>query len=267
MNKVATVSFFFLIASALIYADVQIVAHRGASGYAPENSIAAFKLSWELGADAIEADFRLTKDGEIVCIHDETTEKLATENLDVEQSSSEQLRSLRLLNKYDPKYDDQKIPTLSEVLAIVPEGKRIYIELKSASKIVPPLIKCLQLSNLSVEQICVISFDADVIRLLKSLEPKYETALLVNFKRSGLKLKPTVDEVIEYTETVGCEGISVKAHPLLSPDFGGRVKSAGYKFHVWTVDVPTLAEEMRRRGADSITTNYPDRIRQHLLSR
>lgn len=267
MNKVITVSFFFLIASALIHADVQIVAHRGASGYAPENSIAAFELSWALGADAIEADFRLTQDGEIVCIHDETTEKLATGKLNVERSSSEQLRSLRLLNKHDSKYDDQKIPTLGEVLAIVPVGKRIYIELKSDSKIVLPLIKCLQSSNLAVEQICIISFDADVIRHLKSLEPKYETALLINFKKSGLKLKPTIEEVLERAKAVGCEGISVKAHPLLSIDFGGRVKAAGFNFHVWTVDVPTWAEEMHRRGADSITTNYPDRIRQHLLSK
>lgn len=247
-------------------AEVLVVAHRGASGYAPENSLAAFELAWELGADAIEGDFRLTADGEIVCIHDITTEKLADKKINVEQSTLPQVLELELKNRHDPKYDSLKVPTLEQVLATVPDGKRIYIELKSDVRIVPPLIELLGASALDPNQIFIICFDEDVVRQLKSLVPQYQAAWLVNFKKRGLRLEPNVDEVIKRAATIQCDGISVKAHPLLSLDFGKKVKAAGYSFHVWTVDQPDWAEEMLRRGAESITTNYPDRIRQHLTN-
>jgi glycerophosphoryl diester phosphodiesterase len=245
-------------------AEVLVVAHRGASGYAPENSLAAFELAWELGADAIEGDFRLTADDKIVCIHDITTEKLADKKINVEQSTLAQVLELELKNRHGPKYDSLKVPTLEQVLASVPSGKRIYIELKSDVRIVPPLIEVLRASALNPNQIFIICFDEEVVRRLKSLVPQYKAAWLVNFKKRGLRLEPNVDEVIKKAATIQCDGISVKAHPLLRSDFGTKVKAAGYSFHVWTVDQPDWAEEMLRRGAESITTNYPDRIRQHL---
>ena len=248
-----------------MFAEVLIVAHRGASGYAPENSLAAFELAWEQGADAIEGDFRLTKDGAVVCIHDATTERLADRRIHVEESTLAEVLKLKLKNPYGSEYDGQKVPTLKEVLATVPVGKRIYIELKSDVQIVRPVVDLVRGSGLESNQIFFISFDADVVRQFKTLVPQYQTAWLVNFKKRGLKLEPSIDDVIQKAATIQCDGISVKAHPLLSPEFGQKVKEVGYSFHVWTVDQPAWAAEMLRRGVDSITTNYPDRIRQHLF--
>lgn len=258
--------FSIFMISVSMFAEVLVVAHRGASGYAPENLLAAFELAWELGADAIEGDFRLTKDGEIVCIHDMTTEKLADRKIKVEQSILAEVLELQLKNRHGPKYDGQKVPTLEQVLATVPVSKAIYIELKSDVKIVQPLIEVLQASGLDPNQIFIICFDAEVVQRLKSLVPEYKAAWLVNFKKRGLSLSPKVDEVLKSAEAIRCDGISVKAHPLLSMDFGAQVKAAGYSFHVWTVDQPAWADEMVRRGAESITTNYPDRIRQHFTN-
>ena len=89
----AVTSSFFACVLAL-YAEPLVVAHRGASRDAPENTLAAFKLAWEQGADAIEGDFLLTKDNKIVCIHDKSTGRLADRKLIVKESTLSQLREL-----------------------------------------------------------------------------------------------------------------------------------------------------------------------------
>src|SRR5689334_354029 len=107
-----------------------VVAHRGASHEAPENTLAAFRLAWEQGADAIEGDFYLTRDREIVCIHDDNTKRTSGEDLSVAASTLAQLRRLDVGRWKDPKWKGERIPTLTEVLATIPAGKRIFIEIK-----------------------------------------------------------------------------------------------------------------------------------------
>jgi len=103
-----------------------VVAHRGASHAAPENTLAAFKLAWKEGADAIEGDFFLTKDQEIVCTHDRTTQRLNKEklNLDVAKSTLEELRALDVGSWKNEKWKGERMPTLAEVMATVPDGKK-----------------------------------------------------------------------------------------------------------------------------------------------
>jgi glycerophosphoryl diester phosphodiesterase len=109
-----------------------IIAHRGASHDAPENTLASFKLAWEQKADGIEGDFYLTKDGKIVCIHDKTTKRTSGQKveLDVAASTLAELRKVDVGAWKDPKYAGEKMPTLEEVLAIVPAGKVFFIEIK-----------------------------------------------------------------------------------------------------------------------------------------
>ncbi len=98
-----------------------IVAHRGASYDAPENTLAAFELAWQQGSDGVEGDFYLTADGKIVCIHDRDTQRTGGQKLAVEQSTLSQLRSLEYGGWKDAKYKGEPIPTFEQVLKTVPE--------------------------------------------------------------------------------------------------------------------------------------------------
>ncbi|TWU26080.1 glycerophosphodiester phosphodiesterase family protein [Bythopirellula polymerisocia] len=94
-----------------VYAQL-LVAHRGASADAPENTLSSFQLAWEEGADAIEGDFYLTSDNQIVCIHDDTTERVSGVDLDVASATLEELRKLDVGSWKERKYINERIPTL-----------------------------------------------------------------------------------------------------------------------------------------------------------
>ena len=114
LKHVATLNFFLF---NFCLADPLIVAHRGSSQQAPENTLPAFRLAWQQGADAIEGDFLLTKDGKVVCIHDVSTKRLADKNLVVSKSNLKELRALDVGAWKNEIFKGTKIPTISEVFA------------------------------------------------------------------------------------------------------------------------------------------------------
>ena len=130
-----------------------IVAHRGASHDAPQNTIPAFKLAWEQGADAIEGDFHLTKDGHIVCIHDRDTKKVANANLVVSDSTLAELRQVDVGAWKDQAFAGVLIPTIAEVFSTIPQQKKIYIEVKCGPEIIPALLRGIDQSGLTDEQV------------------------------------------------------------------------------------------------------------------
>ena len=104
---------------------VTIVAHRGSSRIAPENTLPAFELAWEEGADAIEGDFHLTRDGHIVCIHDDDTKRVAGKSVLIRDSTLDELRKLDVGLYRGEKYKEAFIPTIEEVFSTIPAGKKI----------------------------------------------------------------------------------------------------------------------------------------------
>ena len=242
-----------------------IVAHRGASRAAPENTIPAFNLAWERGADAIEGDFRMTSDGHIVCIHDKNTDRVAASNLVVARSSLEDLRTLDVGSHRGAEYQGAVIPTIGEVFATVPPGKKIYIEIKTGASIIPPLLEEIRNSDLDQEQIFVISFNKEVIRRFEEEAPQYETAWLSGFKKDKTgTTKPTPATVLETLEEINADGFSSNKN-LIDASFVKQIMAQSYQYHVWTVDDPETALRFKKWGADSITTNVPGRIRAALF--
>ncbi|MEJ6567312.1 MAG: glycerophosphodiester phosphodiesterase [Akkermansiaceae bacterium] len=245
-----------------------VVAHRGASHAAPENTLAAFKLAWKEGADAIEGDFFLTKDQKIVCTHDRTTQRLNKEklNLDVAKSTLEELRALDVGSWKNEKWKGERMPTLAEVMATVPDGKKIYIEVKCGAKIIPFLKTAIEESELEPEQIVIISFQKAVILNAKIAMPMLKACWLCSFKREKKtgEIKPTEAEVMKSLNSVRADGLSCGDHSSLTSVFLNRVRAAGYETHCWTVDNPKRAEELAKLGMDSITTNRPALIREGL---
>ena len=113
-----------------VLAEPFIVAHRGASGDSPENTLRAFRLAWKQGADAIEGDFHLTNDGRIVCFHDRNTSKLTGENYTISQTTLAELQSLDAGSWKGREFAGTRIPTIEEVFHCIPPGKQIFIEIK-----------------------------------------------------------------------------------------------------------------------------------------
>lgn len=265
--KTTILAGMILAMSGTLNAAVMIVAHRGASEDAPENTLPAFRLAWDQGADAIEGDFYLTTDGQIVCIHDGDTERVAGAKLVVKNSTLAELRKLDVGAWKDPKWAGTKIPLIDEVLAVVPAGKRIYIEIKGGEAMVPRLLEEIGKSGLSAEQVVIISFDAETLAAVKAGAPRFKAYWLSGFKKDEETgtLRPNIDAILETLKKSGADGFSSSAE-LIEETTARRVMEAGYEYHVWTVDDADAAKRFVRWGARSITTNAPGRIRRALAN-
>ncbi len=242
---------------------VEIVGHRGASFDAPENTVAAIKLAWEQKADASEFDIYLTKDGKLVVIHDATTKRTAGEDKKVADSTLEELRTLDAGKWKGAKFAGEKLPTLDEMLATVPAGKRAFIEVKCGPEAVPEMDRVIKASKLKPEQTCVISFNADVIAATKKARPDLQALWLVSLNTKG---KPrTADELIAKAKEIKADGLDLSATPaVLDKAFAAKIKAAGLKLYVWTVNDADLAKKMIEVGAESITTDKPGWLREQL---
>jgi glycerophosphoryl diester phosphodiesterase len=241
-----------------------IVAHRGASADAPENTVAAFKLAWEQGADAVEGDFRLTSDGQIVCAHDDNMKRVSGTGMVVRDATLAALRTLDVGVRYGEAYGGTVVPTIAEVFATIPEHGKIFIEIKCGKEIIAPLLEAIRKAELSAEQIVVICFKKGVIRELKARAPGCKALWISDFKkgRSG-RTTPSVETVLATLKELRADGFS-SSTDVPDEGFIKRVKSEGYEYHVWTVDDPEDARRLEQWGVDSITTNRPGDIRKAL---
>jgi glycerophosphoryl diester phosphodiesterase len=244
-----------------------IVAHRGASADAPENTLGAFRLAWEQGADGIEGDFRLTADGRIVCIHDADTVRVAGQRLVVKDTNFDELKSLDVGGWKGEKWQGERVPTLEEVLAIVPAGKKIFIELKTGPEIVEPLAAVLANTSLAADQIVIISLDEDVVAACKQRMPQFKCHWLTGYKQQeDGAWTPEAAEVIESIHRCQADGLGTEAKSeQMNEEFVRQLRAAGInEFHVWTVDDPATARFYEKLGAWSITTNRPAKLRQEM---
>ncbi|MFQ5505639.1 MAG: glycerophosphodiester phosphodiesterase family protein [Planctomycetota bacterium] len=236
-----------------------VIAHRGASHAAPENTLAAFRLALQEGADGIEGDFWLTRDRRIVCIHDENTRRTAGIARSVGDSTLAELRELDVGAWKGGSFEGERIPTLEEVLAIVPDGKKILVEIKCGPEIVPVLKQTLGGSKLKNEQIRIISFEERVISEAKKQLPAIKAYWLTGYEKNEKtgKLEPTLAEILTKLEETRADGLDCDAHPGIDASFVEALRAKGMEFHVWTVDDLVTAARFRRLGVDSITTNRP----------
>ncbi|MCI0682047.1 MAG: glycerophosphodiester phosphodiesterase [Gemmataceae bacterium] len=243
---------------------VEIIAHRGASHDAPENTVAALKLAWDQRADAGEFDVMLSKDGRIVAIHDADTKRVAGVDRKVVDQTLDELRRLDVGAWKGKKFAGERIPTLDEMLATVPPGKRVFIEVKCGPEIMPELDRVLRASRLKPEQVVVISFHADVVAASKKARPDLEACWVVSLKPAKGKKLPTGEELIATAAAIRADGLDLSASKALDETFARKVKKARLKLYVWTVNELPLARRMIEIGVDGITTDRPAWLREEL---
>lgn len=243
-----------------------LIAHRGASHAAPENTVAAFELAWREGADGIEGDFRLTSDGRIVCLHDADTQRVAGRRLVVAETPLAELQALDVGSWKSPAYARWRPPTLDELVDALPLAKRFFIELKSGPEIVAPLAELLEASGLAAEPFVIISFDERVIAACRERLPEHRTHWLTGFEEKDGVWTPDAETVAATIRRCGAHGLGCKADPRVFDEaFVAELRDAGVtQWGVWTVDDPDTARYYRDLGAWSITTNRPAWLRERL---
>ncbi len=244
----------------------QIIAHRGASHAAPENTLASFELAWAEQADAIECDVRLTLDGQIAVIHDSNTFRTTRKEYEVAQTDYSALSKLNANPTTGDETGHNGIPLLSEVLQSVPGDRLIVIEVKCGPEIVPALLELLEPSSLHC-QATVISFNWSVLAELRKELPGLPMFLL-SYGYLSLPMQFKVDSpsrMLSFAKEHQLQGFSL-FHKGFSNDMVSFTHSAGMKLSVWTVDNPDRAVLLAKLGVDFITTNCPAAIRSTLLA-
>ncbi len=234
----------------------KIWAHRGASGYAPENTMEAFQLANTMQADGIELDVQLTKDGEIVVVHDEAIDRVSDGKGKVRDYTLKELKTLHF-NRTHPEYKDARIPTLREVLTYVKmTPMTVNIELKTGvifyeglPEKTMALVKELEMEK----RVIYSSFNHYTIRDIKKLNPEAKTGLLY---ADGYIDMPM------YAAALGVDALHPALHNLWYPDFIRLSREKNLKLHVWTVNREADMKKLYELGIDAIITNYPDKARE-----
>jgi glycerophosphoryl diester phosphodiesterase len=243
--------------------DTLIIGHRGASRDAPENTLASFRLAFEQGADGIEADFRLSRDGSIVCLHDERTARTADADLVVAESDLEELRGLEFGLWKGEQWRGEHVPTLEEVLPVVPPGKRIFIEIKSGREIIVPLAATLAASSLSPDQVRLLTFSAELAGLLKGELPQYRVCWLTDYRLRGV-WRPSARELLATLKACRADGLASRDRAPLDSPLVRALRLERLEIHVWTVDSESAGRRLLSLGVDSIMTNRPGFMRAAL---
>ncbi|HEX5177390.1 MAG TPA: glycerophosphodiester phosphodiesterase [Chthoniobacteraceae bacterium] len=243
---------------------VEIIAHRGASYDAPENTFASFKLGWKQNADADELDIWLSKDGKMVVFHDDNTKRIAGVNQRVAEQTFAELRTLDAGIWKGAAWKGERIPTLEEALATQPPRKRMFIEIKCGPEILAELERVLRESGKTPAELVIIGFGYETMKAAKARFPQIPVFWLVSPEKESRGEKPGVEELVAKTKEARLDGLNLNFKFAIDEAFVRHVKGAGLKLYVWTVDDAKVAQRVAGLGVDGITTNRPEWLRAQL---
>lgn len=251
-------SFLFLLsAMPSVSSAVEIIAHRGFSARAPENTLAAFKLAWENKADACELDIYLTADDKVVVLHDKDTKRTGGVSILVAEAKAEALMALGAGAWKGREWEGEKIPSLEQALATLPVGKqRFFIEIKTGAEIVPALTKILEPLKARGAQLAIIAFKRDAAAAAKKAMPWIPVYRLASAKTKDKKPN-NLGQVIAETKEDKLDGVDLGMDWPWTEAMVKQVRDAGLGLYVWTVNKPVDVKRLAELGVDGITTDDP----------
>ncbi len=246
-----------------------IIAHRGASFDAPENTLAAYRLAWEQNAGGAEGDFWLTRDGHVICMHDRTTKRTADRELVVAEASLDELRQLDAGAWKDSRFINERIPTLEETLAELPADRLFFIEIKCGPEIFPAMKQAIARSTVAAEQLRILCFNAEVIKAAREVFPKIKRHWLVEFSceaATGLVL-PATQPILTKLAEIMADGLNSMANcAVLTREFVAQLRRRNLEVAAWTVDDAAQARQLTDAGVQMLTTNRPGWLRRELAT-
>ena len=226
------------------------IAHRGASGTFPENTLSAFRAAVDAGADMCELDVQLTRDGAVVVIHDDTVERTTDGKGEVAKLTLEELKRLDAGAKFKGSaIKGERIPTLDEVFEVTSGKCGLNIELKAAG-VEAQVAQIMQARNAFGDSI-VSSFDWDYLKKIQQLHFNIRVGLLAEEKPVDLMMN----------------AVAMRAHSInprwdmVTADLCKAAHERGLKVYTWTVDADARMRALIECGVDGIMTNYPERLR------
>lgn len=230
-----------------------IVAHRGASQFAPENTLEAFDRAWQLGVDAIECDVHLTSDGIPVCIHDQNTWRMTHQDYDVAHTTWSTLRHLRV---YDDQSNACRIPLLIEVLRQRPAQGAVFVDLKTGSASIPMVINAIRETQTPFECIRLISFKPTALRRWLAESPSRNAAyLLTEQDYDGIPPRQCQRWLDHIGKSIGCQALGFEYRNGLLPILLKITPPACQHLHLWGVNSPTALRQCMTAPLDAITTD------------
>lgn len=228
-------------------------AHRGASGHAPENTLAAFGLAMEMGADMCELDVQQTADNRLVVIHDDTIDRTTNGKGNLWEMTLAELQRFDAGSWFAPRFAGEKLPSLEQVIDLVRGKAQLNIEAKmhgherNMASLVIETIRREKFENECV----VTSFDWRVADALKTLTPELKVGYIFGWKEFSTKVFD------------GSVDLLSAHYSLIDTAFLAQAQASGKRVHVWTVNHKWLIRRLRLKlGVDGIITNYPERLRE-----
>ncbi len=216
-----------------------VIGHRGAMAYAPENSVSSFETALNMGVQVLELDVHLSKDEEVVVIHDDTVERTTNGRGNVREMTLDELKSLKLKN-------GERIPTMSEVLDMFRGKCTFNVELKVPDVTIPAYNIVTEKGLLS--NVLFSSFDGPQLLELKMKDEASRIAFLCKDKKINM---------ITISRSLKAESIHPKKK-LVKPDVIEKAHANGLKVNVWVVNRPSAMERFIKMGVDGIITDKPD---------
>ncbi len=231
---------------------IWVIAHRGASRVAPENTMAAFRRAIDLGAGYIETDIQLSSDGQFVCMHDTSLERTTSGAGDVNQHTLAELRALDAGVKFDAGFAGERIPALEELLVLARE-KSIGLYLEAKCMLDPAacakLWEAVHGAGLE-ERVVVSAFRPAVLRNLRAAAPGQATSLL---------FEQPIRDVVRIAQGLGVRQLgafSFVATSILT----AQAHAEGMSVYAWTIDEPEEIRSAIEAGVDGIISDYPERV-------
>ena len=242
--------FTLFIGSCVSNKDVIVVGHRGAMGHALENTIESVKKAIKLNVDGIEIDVFKSKTGELVVYHDPFLSRLSNSNAFIEQISLDSIKKVELKGGLS-------IPTLNEVIDIIPEKIFLNIELKGSNTAFETnkvIIEYLKEFNLPPSKFIISSFRWDELKKIRSINKDVPIAILVDSLHK-------IDDAIKLAKQINAVALNPN-NKFITRGIVNKIQSNNIKVYPYTINNPKNIKRMRSMGVDAIITDYPERIKR-----
>lgn len=230
---------------------MRLIAHRGASGLAPENTLAAFRLALELGAKAVELDVHQAADKELVVIHDADLRRTSGRSEHIRDLSWQELCRFDVGNWFDGRFKGEQVPRLHEVLALLGAKTEVHVEVKYGSRIYPGIegrVVELLRRRRALKSCVVSSFDHQALFALRALEPRLRLGYLLG--------ETPVETAWEEMKELKAESLNLSLRQVNA----ARVAVCHrrhFKMLVYTVNDAKDAKRLKAMGVDGIFSNFP----------
>lgn len=249
------------------YKEIANVSHRGASGYAPEHTIISYQMGEKLHGDYIEIDLQMTKDGQLIALHDETLDRTTDGTGLVKDYTLEQIKQLDagswFNEKYPqyakPEYDGLQVPSLEEIFKKFGKNANYYIETKSP-EVYPgmeeELLRLVNKYDINKKTLLVQSFSALSLKKMNELDPSVKLVQLLSYRTNAVITDAELAEIKKYAIGVGPN------HTYLNEEYVQKVVNSGLEIHPYTVNEKERMKQLIDWGVTGMFTNFPDRLHE-----